>query len=106
LAVSFEAWQDDVLVGMINAYLNDASHRTGFITNTSILKEYARRGVATTLLQMCLKSALENNFSRVRLEVSRDNSQAIRLYARAGFKIMRENEDNLLMECDIPGTST
>ena len=105
-SVSFEAWQDKVLVGMINAYLNDPSSQTGFITNVSILKEYMGKGIASTLLEMCMEHARNLSYTGLKLEVSRENSAAIKLYSRAGFKVIEESGENLLMEHDILGQST
>jgi ribosomal protein S18 acetylase RimI-like enzyme len=104
-SISFEAWQDNVLVGMINAYLNNASDQTGFITNVSIRKEYMGKGVTSILLQMCLEHARNLSFNRIKLEVSRENSAAIRLYSRAGFTLIGESGANLLMEHKILGQS-
>ena len=105
-SISFEAWQDNDLVGMLNAYLNNASNRTGFITNVSILEEYMRKGVASSLLYMCLEHARNLGFSRIKLEVSRENSVAIKLYSRAGFKVMEESREYMLMEYEIFRQST
>ena len=100
-AVSFEAWQDNVLVGMVNTYLNDISKQIGFITNVSILKQCAGKGVASTLLQIGLEHARNLGFSMIRLEVSRKNNAAIRLYSRAGFKEIEVREDEIEMECEL-----
>jgi len=105
-SVSFEAWQGDVLVGMINAYLNDASNQTGFITNVSVLKEYMGKGIAASLLEMCLESARNLGFIRIRLEVTQENSAAIKLYSKAGFKVVDEFGENLLMERKFHRQST
>ena len=105
-AVSFEAWDGNVLVGMVNIYLNDESHRTGFITNTSVLKGYMKKGVASILLQMCLEYARNLGFSRIRLAVSRANGAAIELYSHAGFKASGIYVENLLMDCEIAGKTT
>lgn len=103
LAVSFEAWDENVLVGMVNTYLNDESDLSGFITNTSVLKGYMRKGVASTLLQMCLEYARNHSFSRISLEVSCANGTAIELYSHAGFKASRILAENLLMNYEIAG---
>jgi ribosomal protein S18 acetylase RimI-like enzyme len=105
-AVSFEVWDGNVLVGMLNAYLNDTTLWTGYITNVSILKEYMRQGIASTLLQLCLEHAQKDGFSKIKLEVSPANDPAIKLYARAGFKAIQESGDSLIMACDIIGKST
>ena len=104
-SVSFEAWDEQVLVGMINAYLDNVSNRTGYITNVSILPVYMGQGIALTLLEMCLRYAEKHTFSRIRLEVSWENGPAIELYSKVGFKIINESGDNLLMEYEIPGKS-
>ena len=93
-------------MGMLNAYLNDMDNRTGFITNVSILGEYMGKGVASILLEMCIDHARKHNFSRIKLEVSRESSPAINLYSKVGFKVMQECGDNLLMEYEIKGKST
>ena len=105
-SVSFEAWDGSVLVGMLNAYFNDTDNRSGFITNVSILKQYLGQGIASKLLQMGLKHACDHDFSVLRLEVSRDNNPAKRLYLMAGFKTVEESGDILLMEYAVPLKST
>ena len=105
-AISFEAWDANVLVGMVNTYLSDASTRTGFITNVSVLREHRGKGIAFILLQMCLDHPRRIGFSRVRLETSLQNAPAIRLYSRAGFRTVEVSGGNLLMECEITGKET
>ncbi len=104
-SVSFEAWDGSILVGMLNAYLNNVDNRTGFITNVSVLKEYARRRVGSTLLQMCLEYASQRNFSCIRLAVSRENGPALGLYSGIGFKVIAEEGNKLLLEHNIESTS-
>ena len=105
-SVSFEAWDDNLLVGMINAYFNDTGNRIGYITNVSILKQYMGKGIASRLLEMCSKHARRHNFIKLRLEVSRHNVPAKKLYALSGFKTIIESGDSLLMEHEMPGTRT
>lgn len=100
-SVSFEAWDENILIGMINAYLNDTSNRACFITNVSILQDYMGKGIASVLLEMCLENARKLSFNSVKLEVSRGNSPALKLYSRAGFKVLKESGDNLVLVCEI-----
>jgi ribosomal protein S18 acetylase RimI-like enzyme len=102
-AVSFEAWDRDanLLVGMINAYLNDTRTQTGFITNVSVLREYRGLGLASALLAMCLEYARKNGFTSIELEVAPNNAPAIKLYSRAGFKAVTMKGDNLIMRYAI-----
>jgi ribosomal-protein-alanine N-acetyltransferase len=97
-SITFEAWEEDRLVGMVNAYLNDLSSRTGFITNVSVVQKCAGLGVGSALLEMCFERARKLGIERINLEVSRENSTAIRLYTKAGFRVSAEHFENLLME--------
>jgi ribosomal protein S18 acetylase RimI-like enzyme len=96
-AVTFEAWIQDELVGLVAAYLNDRENRTGFISNVSVLKEYAGKGIASQLINNCIEFARENKFREILLEVNGNNLQAVKLYekyhftqqdSKAGLKIM------------------
>src|SRR5436190_21860381 len=49
-SVTFEAWINDELVGLIAAYFNDLKQETGYITNVSTIKEYSGKGIASQLL--------------------------------------------------------
>jgi ribosomal protein S18 acetylase RimI-like enzyme len=102
-AVSFEAWDKDVnlLVGMINAYLNNTTTHTGFITNVSVLSNYRGMGIASALLVMCLKYAETKAFTSIELEVSPNIAPAIKLYSKAGFKAVTTKGDNLIMKYAI-----
>lgn len=79
-----EAWQDDVLVGVIAMYANDAA-QGGFITNVSVLPGHQGQGIAGELLTRTLALATELGLPRLRLEVYADNTAALALYRRHGF---------------------
>ncbi|WP_457445576.1 GNAT family N-acetyltransferase [Roseateles sp. P5_E4] len=79
-----EAWQDDVLVGLIAMYANDAA-QGGFITNVSVLPDQQGQGIAGELLTRALALATELRLPRLRLEVYADNTAALALYRRHGF---------------------
>ena len=105
-AVSFEAWDGDVLVGMLNVYLNDPSRGVAYITNVSVLRPYVGMGIASSLLATCLEEARLRGFGTVRLEASPANDAALHLYLAAGFRVVQENGESLMMVCDIMGAST
>ena len=97
-AVTFEAWNGESLVGMVAAYI-DASERSCFITNTSVLAEFSGRGVAARLLAACLERARAEQVETVSLEVSKDSQPAIRLYTKFGFQVVGHREGLLTMQC-------
>lgn len=79
-----EAWQGDLLVGLIALYANDAA-QGGFITNVSVLPSHQGQGIAGELLTRTLALSTELGLPRLRLEVYADNTAALALYRRHGF---------------------
>jgi ribosomal protein S18 acetylase RimI-like enzyme len=96
-ALSFEAWDENLLVGMINAYFNDSDSRSGFITNVSVLRKYRSQGIASRLLRMCIDYAQQNQFLQIKLETSSKNNPALTTYMKAGFKVVQVINGNFLM---------
>lgn len=84
-AATFEAWSDGMLVGLVAAYCNDQGTRIAYVTNMSVMQEWMGRGIAERLLRECLAHAAAVRMRQVRLEVSKDNVPAIKLYKKLGF---------------------
>ena len=84
-AVTFEAWADNELVGMIAAYFNDKANHTGFITNVSLINEYSGKGIASRLLDNCIRFAKDKGFKEIVLEVHAASLPAIKLYTKYHF---------------------
>ena len=95
-SVTFEAWEDRILAGLIAAYLNDAEKKSGFITNVSTLKKYMGKGIASELMTRCIDYSKKHNFKEILLEVSEKNIEAIHLYTKNGFKDI-ENKNGMLV---------
>jgi ribosomal protein S18 acetylase RimI-like enzyme len=51
----------------------------------AVLPKYRGQGIGRRLLDACLAKAKSKGITRVELEVRIDNSQAIKLYEKAGF---------------------
>ena len=85
-AVTFEAWANDDLIGLIAVYFNDESNHSAFITNVSVEREYAGKGIASQLLKNCIVFGREKKYKEIALEVNVNNQQAIKLYERFLFK--------------------
>ena len=84
-ATIFEAWSGGTLVGLVAAYCNDREKRLAYITNVSVLRQWAGNGIATRLIGLCAEHALASGMRQVKLEVARDDSRAIKLYEKCGF---------------------
>lgn len=93
-AVTFEAWLNNDLVGLIAVYLNDENNHSAYITNVSVEKEYAGKGIASQLLTNCINFAREERYKEIALEVNLNNQQAIKLYEKFLFK-EKAIKDNL-----------
>lgn len=59
-------------------------HRTEL--GLSVLKEYWNRGIGSLLLESLIKYAGENGIELIYLDVRNDNTSAIHLYEKYGFR--------------------
>jgi ribosomal-protein-alanine N-acetyltransferase len=92
--VTFEAWEEDVLVGVIAAYFNG---EFGYITIVSVKPSFRKQGVASKLLEMCIEYG-KSRVIGIRLEVHQDNTTAIHLYEKHGFQTIKGSK---LMELKL-----
>jgi len=74
-AMTFEAWKDHFLVGLIAAYLNKNSGLSVYITDVSVMKDYMGLGIASTLLRECIEYARKENNK----EIKRVSTSAINM---------------------------
>lgn len=100
-AETFEAWSDGALVGLVAAYLNDASGRKGYITNVSVTREFMGRGVALRLMGMCLERAAGRGIEVMALEVTRASAAAIAMYRKLGFEESRDKAHSIMMQLSL-----
>lgn len=97
-AMTFEAWHDKMLVGLVAAYFNDlSSSASGFITNVSVRPDFMGEGIATTLMNNCLEYAKEQRIKNISLEVSLGDDAAVRFYKKFGFSETETRESTVLM---------
>lgn len=99
-AANFEAWEEKQLIGMVNAYFN-ASTETAYITNVSVIVGHQGKGVASILLEKCIKFAAEKQLKIVSLEVASTNTKAQALYKKYGFSVSGSKVDYFIMTKQI-----
>jgi len=97
-SVTFEAWDDRLLVGLIAAYFNDTANGSAFITSVSMTGRLAGLGIASKLLDMCIEYARQHNIQELALEVHKDNNPAICFYNKFGFKDHEIKDDMRVMK--------
>jgi ribosomal protein S18 acetylase RimI-like enzyme len=100
-AVRFEAWSDDVLVGLLAAYCNDRERRVAYITSVSVLEQWSGGGIATRLLQRCVEYVKLQRLRRISLEVAGGHASAIHLYEKYGFTAGETNGSMIKMNLDL-----
>ena len=95
-----KAWvavtHDSYMVGQV--FLQLASDRTeladgwnrAYLYSFRIKPEYRNLGLGTKMLDVLENCLLDLNYSRLTLNVARENKDAIRLYQRLGFSIVAE----------------
>lgn len=100
-ATTYEAWHEKELVALVAAYLSPV--KTCYITNVSVETGYSRRGIASHLLERCIKQTTALGGTELVLQVHRHNSAAYSLYRRCGFSVAESSGDQLLMKFIIRG---
>lgn len=66
----------------------------------SVHKEYRGHGIGTELMRRMLVLLKEKGYRKASLSVNKENN-AFRLYQRVGFQILRESEEEYIMECEV-----
>ncbi len=86
LAIRFEAWSDNALVGLVAAYCTDPVGSTAFLTNVSVTPDFTGLGIARRLMSACRDHASKAGFARLELEVDARAHPALSLYTALGFQ--------------------
>lgn len=105
-SVTFEAWDQGKLVGLIATYFNDPHKASGFVSNVSTSSGYAGKGIASRLMDMCIRYGTDRQFLEISLEVESGNKGALALYAKFGFQKKHERNGQLIMNKKLPGSKS
>ena len=66
----------------------------------SLYKEYRGQGIGTKLMKQMLILLKEEGYEKASLSVQKAN-YAVRMYEKAGFKAVRENDEEYIMVCKL-----
>lgn len=97
-AITFEAWSGNKLAGLLAIYLNNSEHGFGYITNISVLLEFAGKGIASELMFQCFNYAMKKNFYEIQLRVNEPNIRAINFYKKHNFIQIDKEDDKVIMQ--------
>jgi ribosomal protein S18 acetylase RimI-like enzyme len=100
-STTFEAWNGNLLTGLLAAYFSKGLDRTVFVTNVSVLADSMGQGIASRLLGNCIEYAIHENYRVINLEVHKENSHAIGLYRKYNFINDGANGDYLKMKMEL-----
>jgi len=100
-AITFEAWNNDWLIGLIAVYFNNADPLSAFITSVSVVKKYKGMGIATSLLKNCINYSVDKNCFIIYLEVNNENTPAINFYKKYNFTQTAVRDINLVLKLEI-----
>ena len=94
---------DGRIVGAVwTRVMNDYGHiddRTPSLA-ISLYPEYRRQGIGSELLHQLLAELREAGYTQVSLSVQKAN-YALRMYRKAGFTVMADHGEELLMVCSL-----
>ena len=97
----FEAWSDGILIGLVALYCNDQSRHLAYITSVSVLEGWARKGIASSLIDRSIAYVKELGGWELNLEVSNNNTSAIKLYEKSGFVVRGRSESMTRMVLNL-----
>ena len=100
-ATRFEAWADNILIGLVAVYCNNHVTHIAHITNVSVIARCTGIGIATKLMTQCVKHAKKVNMQQISLQVAAHNTTAIDLYKKMGFVVGRSNEAFIAMTLNL-----
>jgi len=96
-AILFSEFDADNLIGLVAVYDNP-TERSGWITNVSVDPEHIGRGVAKKLLNKCCEYFENKKYFSILLEVFLENTKAISLYYKQGFKKHNIKKNKMILK--------
>jgi ribosomal protein S18 acetylase RimI-like enzyme len=96
VGTTFAAFHDDQLIGNAVVFWDEAENRNsgrkiGFTEYIFVLPAWRGKNIARQLITAGLQHLKEHGLDEARLEVRAQNQNALRLYLRLGFEVLRES---------------
>ncbi len=101
--ICFVAEVDKKVVGAVWVrIMNDYGHINDTTPSfaISLFKDYRGAGIGTALLEKMLCELKNRGYKQASLAVQKAN-YALKMYKKAGFRIVNENEEEYIMICDL-----
>ena len=91
LALRFELWHDQELIGLIALYRNTEQAKW-YVSNVSVSPRFQGMGLAARLMDSTVNAMTDDGIGCIELEVRKSNQRAINFYKKLNFEIMKESE--------------
>ena len=91
-------YEQGKLAGFIAYYNNHPSRESAFLTMLIVDRDFRSTGLGKRLLCQSLADLRKKQYKKILLEVKTENSRAVSMYERNGFKKIEERGDLWLME--------
>lgn len=88
------AENDGRTAGMVAFYCNDFDSKVAYITQIAVMKSSQNKGVGGLLISKCEELSIQNGMLFLRLEVRKENLNAIKFYLKHGFEFEKEASGN------------
>ena len=96
---------DCVIIAFAAFYCNDEISRIAYLSMIAVNPENQGQGLGKILLKSIEEYSIDRRMEKMRLAVSKKNSNAIRFYESNGYKLVEEKEFFLYYQKDfIPRT--
>ena len=92
----FGAFYKNELIACVCTHLISKKFKCAAVGNVLTVKEYRNQGLASNLTSLVTKDLLNRNYHYVALSVNTQNSQALRIYEKLGYKIITRNYEGEL----------
>ena len=86
-------YQNNKIIGFISFYCNNTDNRTAFISLIAVLPEYTKKGFGKKLMEEAFEYCKNKEMKYIRLEVKKNNINALTFYQKFGFKIEKSETD-------------
>lgn len=87
----------DCTLGLIAFYANNKDSGTAYITSLLVNENQRGKGIASALVKKAEELSVSKGFTRMKLEVRKDNLPAISLYKKLGYVFDGEKTESLYM---------
>ena len=87
------ATDGNIVLGIIAFYCNNITGGISYITYLAVRHGYRGKGLAEKLLMKCIKMAKAAEMKKVQTRTWNGNKQAVSLYEKFGFRLVRKCAD-------------